>query len=181
MLLYVKNIFQLLLAPSRGWEDVSAGGVSFDRMLRSGFVPLVILTALTEFIPLAYYSNLTFLGALGSAIAVGGGLFASLFASRLVLDVALSRYIKQDINMVKVNNLALYLVGFDCFYRIFSNILPGSLTFLYFLPLISIVVLFKSTAYLGIEEEKTINYIFISFVGVVIIPALICWLLLLII
>ena len=160
---------------------MSASGLKFDAVFRLGFLPLVGITAASEFFRLVYSHNLPFLEVLGSAIAIGGGLFASFYASRLFLDIALRRYISNDINDVKINNLALYLLGLDCFYRIFSNLMPAALTFLCFLPLISIVILFKSTSYLGVSEDKIINYIFISFGGVVIIPVLICWLLLLII
>lgn len=181
MFTYIKNIFRLLVTPARGWEEVSASGIPFDILLRKGFVPFVIFTALTEFVPLVYDHSATFLSSLGGSIAVGGGLFVSLFAARLFLDVVLPRYIDKDINMVKVNNLCIYLVGLDCFYRIFSNLLPASLTFLSFLPLLSILILFKSIPYLGVSEERALKYIFLSFVAVVVIPAVICRLLLLII
>lgn len=178
---YFKSLFQLLLSPSRGWEDVSASGSSFEALVRGGYIPLVVITGLTEFIQLAYVHDLTFLGALGEAVAVGGGMFASLYASRLFLDVCLKRYISDKINLYKVGNLCIYLLGLDCYYRIFANLLPASLTFLSFLPLISIIVLFKSIPYMEIEEEKAVNFLILSFTGVVAIPLIICRVLMLII
>ena len=174
---FAKNLFQLILAPARGWEDISATDSSFENLVRKGYIPLVIIAALSEFIPLAYVGTLTFLEALESCIAIGGGLFASLFAARLLLDVTLKRYIDPDLSDAKIANLALYLLGLDCYYRIFANILPASLTFLSFLPLISIVVLFKSTTYMGIGEDRAINYLIITFTGVVALPLIICKLL----
>lgn len=178
---YVKYLFQLLLAPSKGWEDVSASAIGFDEVVRRGYIPLIVVTALSEFIPLAYVHSLTFLNALGGAIAIGAGMFASLYAARLFLEAVLTRFVDRSVNAVKVGNLAVYMLGLDCFYRIFSNLLPATLTFLAFLPLISIVVLFKSATYLGVDEERIINYLVLGFTGVVIVPFAICWMLSLII
>lgn len=181
MWIYIKYLFQLILAPSRGWEDVAASGSTFEKIVRPAFISLACVTALSEFMPLAYVHSLTFAEALGSAIAIGGGIFASLYAARLFLDILLSRHIDPNINKVKIGNITIYMVGLDCVYRIFANLLPASLTFLSFLPLISIIILFKSSAYIGIGNDQAINYIAIGFTGVVIIPVLICWILTLII
>lgn len=181
MWLFLKHLFQLLLAPSRGWEDVSASGVAYDALLRRGYFPLVVVTGASEFVQLVYSTTLTFVGALESAVAVGGGLFASLYAARLYMDMLLPRLINEKINLVKANVLTTYMLGLDCLYRIFSNLLPASLTFLSFLPLLSVLVLFKSMAYMGVDEERTINYLALAVGGVVILPLVICCLLLIII
>lgn len=178
---YIKTMLMLLIDPRGGWGTVSSWRISFDHLLRRGYLPLTGITALSEFVPLAYMSDLTFWSAFGRALAVAGSMFASIFAARLFLDIVLLKYISGNINPVKINNLALYLVGFDCLYRIFANLLPAPLTFLSFLPLLSILMLFKSTAYVGVSEDRVINYLFLSFVGVVVIPALFCRLVLMLI
>ena len=178
---YIRQLFQLLLSPARGWEDVSASDLSYENLLRKGFVPLLIITALSEFVQLAYSPSLTFWGAFGGAIAIGGGLFASLYAARLFLDVTLSRYINSKVNLIKVNTMVTYMIGLDCFYRILADVLPATMTFLSFLPLISILVLFKSTAYIEVPEDKVVNYLLLTFAGVIVFPVFICALLLLII
>lgn len=178
---YLQHLFQLILSPSRGWEDISASTPTYDQVQRRGYFPLVILTALFEFVRLIYVPDLTFLKALGSVIAIGGGLFVSLYATRLFLDITLMKFISEEISILKINILAVYLLGLDCLYRILADLLPAAMTFLSFLPLISLLVLFKSTPYIGVPEDHTINYLVITFIGVVVIPLAICALLLLII
>lgn len=173
-------LLQLLVFPSRGWEAIAISLKPFNAVVIKGFLPLVGITALSEFVPLAYYHDLTFIKALGNAIAIGGGMYASLFASRLFLEMVLTRSVGVRLNHDKISNVALYLMGLNCLYVILSNIIPGTLTFLLFIPMLSLLVLFKSTLYMGIDEDRSINYLIFSFIGVVAVPAFICWLLTLI-
>lgn len=170
-----------MLSPTKGWEDISAAGVSYTDTQQRGFFPLIAITALSEFFRLIYSADLSFLQALGSVVAIGGGMYASLYACRLFLDIALTKFISAKINILKVNLLSVYLLGLDCLFRILANLLPATMTFLSFLPLISLLVLFKSVTYLSVPEDRIINYLIISFIGVVVIPLTICWLLTLII
>ena len=146
-----------------------------------GYLPLTGIVALSEFVPIFYVHDLTFISALCNAIAMGGGMFASLYGARIFLDVVLSRYVDRKINKTKTANVALYMLGLDCIYLIFANLLPGTLTFLLFLPLLSVMVLFKGTAYMCVGEDRAMNFLLLAFTGVVILPAIICWLLTLII
>ena len=181
MLSYIRFLFQLVLAPTKGWEDISASGKSYSEIQTKGYFPLIILTALCEFIPLIYSPSLTFVNALENVIAIGGGLYVSIYAARLFLDIVLTRFIDAKMNILKINILAIYMLGLDCLYRILANLIPASMTFLSFLPLISIIILFKSAKYLYVPDDRIINYLAISFTGVVIIPASVCALLMLII
>ena len=178
---YLKLLFRLLFSPTEGWQLVSASKTSFEALSLRGYLPLAGITALSEFVPVWYIHDLTFLGGLGHAIAIGGGMYASLYGSRIFLEMTLSRYVNPKLNKVKTANVALYLLGLDCLYIIFSNLIPGTLTFLLFLPLLSITVLFRSGLYMGVSEERMMNYLILSFAGVIAVPALICWLLMLII
>lgn len=171
---YLKYLFQLILAPSRGWEDISESALPFAYAVRSGFMPLAGLAALSEFAPMAYSHSLHFSDALINAIAIGGGFAASLPAVKIILELAIHRYVNPNVNQAKTDNLALYCVGLDCIYRIISNCLPGSLTFLSFLPLITLLVLFRSTKYIDVGQDHTVSYILLSFIIVVAIPMAIC-------
>lgn len=178
---FIKTLFQLLFIPSEGWAAISSSTSPFEATVLRGYFPLVAVAAISEFVPMAYTHDLTFLLALGNAIAVGGGMYAALYAARLAVDASLSRFVNPKLNRFKSANLVVYLLGLDCLYLIFSNLLPGTLTFLLFLPLLSVAVIFKGAQYIEVDEEHIMNYIILAFTGVVVIPAVICWLLMLII
>ena len=54
MLGYLKYMFQLLLMPSRGWEDISAESPVPEAMQSRGYYPLLALTAAAVFMQLLY-------------------------------------------------------------------------------------------------------------------------------
>ena len=177
---YNRHLFQLLLAPSRGWEDSSESGNNYEEAQRRGYLPLIGIAAVSEFLQLLYSPTLTFLGALGSAIAIFGGLFASVYAARLFLDILVTRMVNPKANVLKINILSVYMMGLDSLYLILANCLPAQMTFLYFLPLVSLLVLFKSTAYINVPDDRIVNYLIICCIGVIAIPIAICAMFLLI-
>lgn len=180
MWLFIRHLFQLILAPSKGWEDISAAAASYVDIQKNGYFPLIVLTALFEFFRLVYSPTMPFIEALANAVAIGGGLFVSVFAARLFLDIVLTKFINQDMNILKINKLAIYLLGVDCLYRILSDLIPAALTLLSFLPLVSVIIIFKSAPFLSVPDDRIINYLALVFIGVIIIPLAICGLLLLI-
>lgn len=179
MWLFVRHIFQLLLSPARGWEDVSSSGIQPEAAQRQGFYPLIALTALSEFVPMFYDSDYGFIHALECAVAMGFAMFASLFLGRLFLDMTLSRFVDGELNMKKVDLCVTFLMGLNCLFCILNNVVPAQMTVLKLLPLITVIVIFKSTAYLGIREDSQLNFTGLGIVAVIIIPLIITNLLLL--
>ena len=66
---YLKYLFQLILSPSRGWEDLSHDGADPDELLRRGLYPLTGITALSEFLQLFYSRYAGFGSVLQAAIS----------------------------------------------------------------------------------------------------------------
>ena len=178
MWLFVRHIFQLLLSPSRGWEDVSAQSFKPEAVQKDGFYPLIALTALSEFVPMAYAQGYGFVHALESAIAMGFAMFASLYLGRLFLDMTLARFVNGELNMNKVDVCVTFMMGLNCLFCILNNVIPGDMTILKLLPLISVIVLFKATAYLGVREDSQLNFLGLGIVAIIIIPLIVSNLLL---
>lgn len=177
MLLYIKQLFQLLLEPAHGWEDISEANRPADVIQKTGFFPWIGVTATSCLIQLFYDNELTFLRAVQTAIAVAGAMFISLFVSRLLLDILLPKYIDSKINVSKVSVFNLHMIGLLGLYLVFANLMPATLTFLYFLPFLSFLVIFKSMAFMGIKEENAISFLILSSLAVVATPILIALLL----
>ena len=52
MFRFLKYIIQLILSPAKGWDDVENANPLPERLFLSGMVPLLLVAALTEFVPL---------------------------------------------------------------------------------------------------------------------------------
>ena len=167
---FLKYMIQLLLSPARGWEDVSASIPNPDELQRRGFCPWVGVAAVSELLPWLYNHTEGFLAALESVIAIGAALFASLYVGRLFLGMALPKFIRQEVNPAKLNVFITYLMGINCLFLIFVNAMPASMTFLRLLPLLSVIIIFKSTAYLGIDEENQLSFTGLASVAVIVLP-----------
>lgn len=160
----------MLLEPSHGWEDISEANRPADVIQRTGFFPWIGVTALSCFIQLLYEHDLTFVHVLQTAIAIAGAMFISLYISRLLLDILLPKYVDQKMNISKINVFNLYMTGMMGLYLVIANLMPASLTFLMFLPLLSLLIIFKSTAFMGVKESDTTSYLFLTALTVIVIP-----------
>lgn len=170
MWLYIKQLLQLLLEPSHGWEDISEANRAAETIQRTGFFPWIGVTSLSCFARLIYEHDLTFIHVLQTAIAVAGAMFISLYVSRLLLDILLPKYVDAKMNISKINVFNLYMTGMMGLYLIVANLMPASLTFLKFLPLLSLLVIFKSTAFMGVRESDTTSFLFLTALNVIVIP-----------
>ena len=97
-------------------------------------------------------------------------MFISLYVSRLLLDILLPKYVDAKMNISKINVFNLYMTGMMGLYLIVANLMPASLTFLKFLPLLSLLVIFKSTAFMGVRESDTTSFLFLTALNVIVIP-----------
>ncbi len=174
---YIKQLFQLLLSPARGWEDISESAPVPEAVVRQGFYPLVAITALSEFLPLLYRYDLTVLAAFEHAIAIGCALLASLYLSRMILDMVVWRYTSGKVNVVKIALFNTYLMGLNCVYDILNNVVPASMTILKILPLLSVVIIIKSMPYMNISDDNKLSFTASTGASVIVIPIVIASLL----
>lgn len=170
MWLYIKLLIQLLLSPARGWEDVSEASIPADTLQSKGYYPLMAVTALSEFLPMLYSHSIGFINALLSAIVVVGVLCASLYMAKLFMDLTLPRFTGVSLNVNKVNTFVVCMLGLNCIFYIFNNAMPASMTFLRLLPLLSVIIIFKATAYMGVPEDYQLNFTGLGIVAVIMFP-----------
>lgn len=170
MWLYIRQLIQLILSPARGWEDISEAALTPDDIRRRGFMPWLGITALSEFIPLAYDPTLTFLVAAESAVAVAGGMFVAMYVAGIVFDISLGRFVDGTLNLAKGSVLSLYMIGIACMFTILANMLPTTLTIVHFLPLLSVLIIFKSTRFIGVRAGDAMSYLGLAAIVTIALP-----------
>lgn len=167
---YIRQILQLVLSPTRGWEDISEASVPPDEIQRKGFYPWIDITALSEFAPLFYDSGRTVFMAFEMAIAVAGAMFAACFIARIVMGMTLGAHVDGTLNLTKVNTLALYMIGVAGLFQIIANIVPATLTVIHFLPLISLLIVFKAIPYMGVRQDNAMSFLLLAGIATIAIP-----------
>lgn len=169
MLLYIKQLLQLILSPARGWEDVSAEVMRPDEVQLRGFYPWLAVVGLSEFARL-FYTDINVMGCLLAAIAIAGALAISLELSKIFLELIIPMQIDPKINLDKLRLFNVFMIGLIGMYRVIANLLPPSLTLLSFLPALSLMVIFKSTAFLGIPGDRILSFLLLAAISVIGLP-----------
>lgn len=173
MLRYLKNLFQLVLAPTKGWEDVSASLESQERLMRDAFFPLLGVAAASEFIRLFYHNSGGFLTVFELAIALFGSFFVSFFVGRIILSNYLVNLVDGELNQTKLSTFIIYGLGLLLLIEIIENILPTELTLVKFLPLFVALILYRATAYLSVKSGSELRFLCVAALAVIVLPIVI--------
>lgn len=173
MLRYLKNLFQLVLAPTKGWEDVSASLESPERLMRDAFFPLLGVAAASEFIRLFYHNSGGFLTVFELAIALFGSFFVSFFVGRIILSNYLVNLVAGELNQTKLSTFIIYGLGLLLLIEIIENILPTELTLVKFLPLFVALILYRATAYLSVKSGSELRFLCVAALAVIVLPIVI--------
>lgn len=58
---YLKYLFQLILSPRHGWEDIEKGDEDANSLLSSGYYPLIAVMALSVYAGMLFHRNAEFI------------------------------------------------------------------------------------------------------------------------
>lgn len=181
MLRFITNIAQLILSPSRGWEDVSASVAKPEILFRKAFCPLLGIAALSEFARLFYNIQGGVLTVIEMAIALFGSYFVSYFISRLILEHYIQPLVSGELNISKTGVFTLYGLGLLTVIEIVDNLLPTDLTLVKFLPVFVTLILYKGSKYLTIKPDHELRFLCLTVAAVIVVPIGLCSILKLII
>lgn len=174
---YLKYLFQLILSPSRGWEDISHDGADPDELVRRGYYPLTGIMALTEFARLFYEREATVASVLQRAIAVFCAYFAALFVCRLLLDAMLPKVTEGSPSERRTATLNVLCLGQMELIAILGNCIPTGLTLIHFLPVYALLIFYKASRYMAVRRDSEMNYLVVGLFSVVVVPLVLFWLL----
>ncbi len=180
MLLYLKYLFQLLLSPSNGWEDVRDSAPEPGVLLRHGFYPLLGIVVAAEFAGLLYNKGLTADVLLIRAIIDFGAYFVSLYLARILLEMYLPGMMPRvdtETMRARILTLILLALGEMLIFRLICNMLQADVTIIKFLPLYVVLILYKGREYVGVPSDSTMNFTCLTSLATVLIPLILHYLL----
>lgn len=176
MLDFLKYLFQLLISPGKGWEDISYAGKPHANLASEGLFPLLGIAAITVFIGYLYDTDYTLVQLLQKAIVIFVKFFATYFLAGVLFSIFVSKMVDGDLNEKKSQTFIIYNIALLALYSIFENCLPMQLTFVKFLPLYSAIIIWKGIRYLGIKQDSILEFSIFGTATIVVPPFLFSWL-----
>lgn len=173
MLSFLKNILQLIVNPSRGWEDVSHDAADPASLCRDGLYPLLAVTALScagGFWKID--SDTTLIAVIQNAIITFTAYFATMFLASFVMGATMDKICDKPSSQRKNSTVVIYAVAILALINIVINVIPLDLAVLRFLPIYVGFILYKSQRYLSVAPEKTGHFMFLTVFTIIIPPYL---------
>lgn len=154
MINFIQNIMQLILAPSRGWEDLSYADHDCRQLVRRRLFPMFGIAALTKFVQMAYKPELEFDVALIMAVVI----FVSLYVTYYFADMMFREYLDRFIDGVGDATKSCITISYTlCLLSMaitLCNVIPSSLGLPLLLPIAVALVFWKSSLYLKVKPDK---------------------------
>nr|MDE6417766.1 hypothetical protein [Duncaniella sp.] len=110
---YLKYLFQLILSPRNGWEDIEKADMDPSRLLSAGYYPLIGVAAASVFVRALFYPGLDFMDLFVSMVewfvVYFVGFFFGVFSLSLFLEPMVEGHYDED----RVHTFVLYTLGLE--------------------------------------------------------------------
>lgn len=176
MLSFLKYLIQLVLSPANGWEDIASESPQPRALMRGGLVPLLCLTAASEFCALFWERGVQLGTVVIRALVDFGAYFVAVYIARLVFDMYMERAVGRKVDTDRCGVLAVMAVGIMVLIQLVDNICPWHLILLRFLPLYAVLVLYKGAKYLDVPPQRDISFLLLATLATVVTPLAIYYL-----
>lgn len=169
-LYYLRDALQLVLAPVKGWEDISADGLNDNLLLKQGLLPLLVLTAISSFISLIFEADVSIVGVLQQAIITFMKYFATYYLACLVFTLYLPRCISVEFSLKKCHTFIIYGITLLSLVNIVENCIPVELAVLFIMPIYVLYILWRGLRYMCVSFEGVGTFIFITILSILLPP-----------
>ena len=163
---YLMNMFQLILSPGNGWEDIDSANENPRKIAKSGYYPLIAVTAASVFIQGIYHQYIPFIVLFLRMFVTFLVYFIAYFFGTFILSIFVESTLNGRYNERKCQTFALYTLGLLALISLIVNCLPVTSMMLFFLPFYVALIQWKATKYMDIKEEKIGIFMIIAILGV---------------
>ena len=167
---YLKYLFQLILSPRNGWEDIEKADMDPSRLLSAGYYPLIGVAAASVFVRALFYPGIDFMDLFVSMVewfvVYFVGFFFGVFSLSLFLEPMVEGHYDED----RVHTFVLYTLGLEAIINIIFQCLPVSPLVLFFLPCYVALVQYKGVAFMRVRPEQQGLFMLLAIFGVLLPP-----------
>lgn len=159
MLHFFKLMLQLILSPTKGWEDIAFGADAPRHTFIHGLLPVAIAAGLSSFFCLFYFDSPPFGIVFLQAVVVVITYVITYFIGASAISFFLPMVIPgAEPERKRVELFCAYSTGIMAFIGVLEGILPMELTLLQFLPLYVVVVMCCGREFLSIDEKDIFRF-----------------------
>jgi hypothetical protein len=172
---YLKLLLQLFLAPKQGWEDVSADTSEPDDLARRGLYPLAGVAALTTFMTVVYHPGVSAVALIIAAILRFGAYFAGYFITIFALTTCLPRISLpgREASQRDIHLFAVCMTGLMAMVGLVRNCLPSDFAIVNFLYVYLAIIMWRAEHFLRVMPGKSVVFVILAVVSVIVPPLLI--------
>ena len=166
------NIFCVITAPKYGWEVINDSNIPMGKVMRSAYLPLLCVLALSCFVPMIYDRTLSFSTCLMTGIVMFSTYFISYYIIIYLLGGFYHELVKTEGATARLNDYILYNLIFLILLMLLRNLLPSDFTPVLFLMLYLPWMAFRGTGNLFVRKDKVNRFAVISSVLLLGLPLL---------
>jgi len=156
------NIFCVITSPRYGWEVINESNIPVGKVLRSAYLPMLVVLALSCFVPMIYDSTIPFAKSLMTGIMLFSTYFISYYIIIYILSSLYPELVKTEGARARLNDFILYNLIFLVLLQILSKWLPSDFTPVLFLMLYLPWMAYRGTGNLFVKKEKVNRFTVIS-------------------
>lgn len=171
-LYYLKLMVQLLMSPTNGWEDAAYDDPAGRRLLAGGFVPWLVLAALTALVPVAYGHSGGVLEMTVSVLGMFLKYFVSYFISLFAFQFFLPFLVREDVEERHISVFLMLGFGLLALVGMIKNCVPVDLPVLNFFPLYVLLIMWRGCRFLCVPQVNGFRFTMLCFFAVLLPPAL---------
>lgn len=172
-LLYLRDMFQLLLSPTHGWEDISYDSADPRRLMMTGFLPWLLLAVATSFLQLIYDPTAQLLQAMMKAIVTFLEYFVTYFFAGFAFSVFMPKLTGRTGGEKRHHTFIMYSLGLLVLLAIAKHCLPMDLAILNFFPLYVILIMWRGARYAKVTDVAVLPFIGVTVFTIILPPILI--------
>lgn len=169
-LYYLRDSLQLVLAPVKGWEDISADSLDDIALLKKGLIPLLVLTALSPLVRLFFDIDVTVISSIQQSIITFFKYFATYYFACLIFTLYLPKCIDGEFSLKKCHTFITYGITLSALVSIIENCIPVELAVLFIMPVYVLYILWRGLRYLSISFEGVGTFILITILSILLPP-----------
>lgn len=167
---YLKYLFQLILSPRHGWEDIEKGDEDAGYLLSSGYYPLIAIMAASVYVGMLFHSHAEFIKLFVEMVVLFVVYFTGYFFGVFMLSVFLEPMIEGRYDDNRCRTFVVYTLGLSALITILFQCLPVTSLVLFFLPCYVALVEWKGTSYMRVLPEKVGLFMILAIFGILMPP-----------
>lgn len=155
---YAKQLLQLVLSPSRGWEDIAASSIDPAKVSARLMMPSFVLAGGSSMLRLLFDNELALSDAIVDAVVIFVAYFVSFAISVQAFRTRLGRYIDGDPDKDRNLMVIVYTMTLLALSTIVSNLTSISVVISYILPVLIGLVAWRSAALLRVKQDSEFGF-----------------------